>query len=205
MPVARTSKTPTLDAERALWRNGFEYVAGVDEVGRGSLAGPVVAAAVILGRGKQIEGVADSKTIPRKTREALDETIRAIALSIGIGLCSPEEIDRFNIHHASLEAMQRAIRNLSIGPAYLLIDGNEWLPHSEWPYGTIVQGDRLCHSIAAASIVAKVARDRLMQQLHDEHPAYAWNANAGYPTPGHYEALARHGPTPHHRRSFRLS
>lgn len=196
---------PTLDRERALWNAGYEAVAGVDEAGRGCLAGPVVAAAVVFRRDDRIDGVSDSKQLSKRDREALAEEIEAMAESVGIGMCSPQEVDRLNVLWAAMEAMRRAVTNLAAPPHYLLIDGDRCFPDPSWPYETVVKGDRLCHCIAAASIVAKVTRDALMRKLHQEYPAYSWASNVGYPTPQHYEALSVHGPTPYHRHSFRLS
>ena len=196
---------PTLDRERALWRKGTRFVAGVDEAGRGCLAGPVVAAAVLFDRDVCVEGVTDSKLVVAEERERLLEEIEVKALSISVGICSPEEIDELNVLWAAMEAMRRAVSGLAPEPEYLLIDGNHSFPDSIWPLETVVRGDLLCHCIAAASIVAKVHRDRLMRRLHSSYPVYCWNTNVGYPTPEHYAALAEHGPTPYHRRSFRLA
>lgn len=196
---------PTLDRERTLWRAGYECIAGVDEAGRGCLAGPVVAAAVVFRRNVVVDGVTDSKLLTREDRETLAEEIEARAWTVGVGMCSPKEIDRLNVLWAAMEAMRRAVTNLSPIPHYLLIDGDRCFPNAAWPYETVVHGDLKCHGIAAASIIAKVTRDRLMRQLHDEYPVYAWQTNVGYPTPQHYAALQAHGPTPYHRRSFRLA
>ena len=199
------SSTSSLTIETPLWEHGYNHIAGVDEAGRGCLAGPVVAAAVILPRGLRIEGVKDSKKLSARAREEMCECIRGSAVSIGVGICTPEEIDRLNILWASMEAMRRAVLELLPPPDYLLIDGNTAIPDAEWPGETVIRGDALCHTIAAASIVAKTARDRLMRELHADYPAYGWCHNVGYPTKDHYEALAHHGPTPHHRHSFRLA
>lgn len=199
------SDGPTLDRETALWRTGYEYVAGVDEAGRGCLAGPVVAAAVIFRQGDCVDGVNDSKLLSAEHRNELARCIEQTALGVGIGMCSPEEVDRLNILWAAMEAMRRAVTRLRPPPHYLLIDGNRCFPDCDWPHETVVKGDLRCHAIAAASIVAKVTRDRLMRRLHREYPAYSWFSNVGYPTPDHYAALETHGPTPHHRRSFRLA
>ena len=196
---------PSLDLEADLWSHGYRHVAGVDEAGRGCLAGPVVAAAVVLPRGQTIDGVDDSKKLSRELREALVQEIQRQAVAVGVGMCSPEEIDRMNILWAAMEAMRRAVVDLRPGPDYLLIDGNRCFPESAWPFDTVVKGDSRSHSIAAASIVAKTTRDALMRDLHDAYPAFGWDANVGYPTKAHYAALAEHGPTPMHRRSFRLA
>ncbi|SHK70457.1 ribonuclease HII [Rhodothermus profundi] len=187
------------------WNRGYRYVAGVDEVGRGCLAGPVVAAAVILPPHFQLDGLRDSKQLRPAVRAQLATAIRAQALAIGIGLCTPAEIDRLNILNAALEAMRRAVANLSQKPDYLLIDGNRCFPDPPCPAEPVVKGDQQSALIAAASILAKTTRDALMQRLHQEFPVYGWDRNVGYPTRAHYEALARYGPSPYHRRSFRLS
>ena len=197
--------TPTLALEQDLWRQGHRYVAGIDEAGRGCLAGPVVAGAVILPEGVMIPGVNDSKKLKAAAREDVFEAICERALSVGVGICSPEQIDMLNILWAAMEAMRRAAADLTPAPDYLLIDGNRCFPDSPWPYQTVIKGDAHSHTIAAASIVAKVTRDRLMHLLHEEFPAYGWLDNVGYPTKAHYAALAAHGPTPYHRRSFRLA
>lgn len=190
--------------ERSLWSSGYRLVAGVDEAGRGCLAGPVVAAAVIFPEGVRIRGVRDSKQLSADEREIMRRRIERKALAIGVGSASPEEIDELNILWAAMRAMRRAVAALRPRPQHLLIDGNRCFPDSPWSFSTIVQGDARCHAIAAASIIAKTTRDRLMHALHDTHPAYHWNTNVGYPTREHYEALRLHGPTPLHRRSFRL-
>lgn len=194
-----------LRPEEHCWQRGYRRVAGVDEVGRGCLAGPVVAAAVILPPHAQLNGVRDSKQLRPEVREKLAEQIRAQALAIGIGMCTPEEIDRLNILNAALEAMRRAVANLKLTPDYLLIDGNRCFSEPPCPAKPIVKGDQQSLLIAAASIIAKTTRDALMQRLHEEFPVYGWDRNVGYPTRAHYEALARYGPSPYHRRSFRLS
>ena len=203
MPVP-VSSAPTLDLEQDLWHQGHRHVAGLDEAGRGCLAGPVVAGAVILPEGVMIPGVNDSKKLQAAQREDVFEAICEHALAVGVGICSPEQIDALNILWAAMEAMRRAATDLTPTPDFLLIDGNRCFPDSPWPYQTVIKGDAQSHSIAAASIVAKVTRDRLMHLLHEEFPAYGWADNVGYPTKAHYAALAVHGPTPYHRRSFRL-
>ncbi|MEM1095829.1 MAG: ribonuclease HII [Bacteroidota bacterium] len=202
--MAKRMKTAPLDLEQAHWQAGRQYVAGVDEVGRGCLAGPVVAAAVVLPWGHSIEGVRDSKTLSEARRLALVERIQTEALATGVGMCSPAEIDELNILWASMEAMRRAVLNLSITPDALLIDGNRAIPTAPWPQQTVVKGDAKSQSIAAASIVAKTIRDALMADLDTAHPGYGWARNVGYPTAEHYAGLAAHGPTVHHRQSFKL-
>jgi ribonuclease HII len=190
--------------EAAALSKGFKQVAGVDEAGRGCLAGPVVAAAVILPARKRIRGVRDSKILVAAERERLAVLIRKRAVSIGVGLCSVEEIDRMNILRASLEAMLRAIHDLDPGPDYVLVDGNQPLPEPPCAFETVIEGDRLCHAIAAASIIAKVERDRIMANLDGQFPDFRLASNKGYGTPEHYDALEAVGPAACHRRSFKL-
>lgn len=176
-------------------------VAGVDEVGRGPWAGPVVAAAVILDPARIPAGIADSKKLSAAKRELLHAELTSCA-RFGIGEASVAEIDELNIYHATHLAMRRAVESLPCVPELVLVDGNR-APRWAYPCETIVQGDASCLSIAAASIVAKVTRDRLMAALHESHPGFGWVSNMGYGTPEHAMALTRFGPTPHHRRSFR--
>jgi ribonuclease HII len=180
---------------------GLPWVAGVDEVGRGPLAGPVVAAAVILDPDAPIEGLKDSKKLSAARRESLDALIRERALAWALGLCTPAEIDRINILQASLLAMQRAVEALALQPELALVDGNR-CPRLAVPAHPVVKGDSLVPVISAASIVAKVHRDRLMLELEDRHPGYGLAEHKGYPTPVHLEALERLGPSPCHRLSF---
>jgi ribonuclease HII len=175
-------------------------VAGVDEAGCAPLAGPVVAAAVILDREKFPRGIDDSKVLPAPVREAICAKLYKVA-RIGVGIASVEEIDRINIYWARMLAMSRAVDSLGLEPAMILVDGNR-CPKWERPSVSIVGGDGKCRSIAAASIVAKVTRDRIMVEHAREHPGYGWETNKGYPTPEHYRALGALGPTPLHRRSF---
>jgi ribonuclease HII len=175
-------------------------VAGVDEAGCAPLAGPVVAAAVILNRDHFPRGIDDSKALPAATREAICAKLYKVAI-VGVGIASVEEIDRLNIYWARMLAMSRAVDALGMDPAMVLVDGNR-CPKWERPSLAIVAGDAKCRSIAAASIVAKVTRDRIMFDYSREHPGYGWERNKGYPTPEHVEALGRLGPTPLHRRSF---
>lgn len=175
-------------------------VAGVDEAGRGPLAGPVVAAAVILDPRAIPEGLNDSKKLSEQAREWLFQQIYDCAI-VGVGIATVEDIDRINVLHATMLAMERAIMSLSSVPAMALIDGNR-APKLDIPSQTIVGGDAKSVSIAAASVIAKVTRDRMMHELHMVHPEYAWDRNKGYGTAAHLEALRHHGPTPHHRRSF---
>jgi ribonuclease HII len=193
-----------LARERALRTEGFARVAGTDEAGRGCLAGPVVAAAVILPEGHRIAGLDDSKKLPEKKRDRLRAQIEDEAAAFGVGQCAPAEIDELNILHAAMEAMRRAVRQLALSPDYVLVDGNRCPEALPAPAEALVKGDQRSHAIAAASVLAKTARDAAMHALHEEHPHYGWNTNVGYPTAAHYDALAEHGPTTHHRRSFRL-
>ena len=175
-------------------------VAGVDEAGCAPLAGPVVAAAVILDRSKFPRGIDDSKALPAKTREAICARLYKVAV-IGVGVASVEEIDRLNIYWARMLAMQRAVDALQVQPAMVLVDGNR-CPRWQRSSVAIVDGDAKCRSIAAASIVAKVTRDRIMLDHARDHPGYGWETNKGYPTPEHYRAIGALGITPLHRRSF---
>lgn len=176
--------------------------AGIDEVGRGCLAGPVVAAAVILPEDFDLPGLTDSKQLTAHRREDYDLLIREKAIAVSVGSATVEEIDRLNILGATFLAMERAIEGLEPRPEYLLIDGNRFRSHLEIPYETIVGGDGRVASIAAASIVAKVYRDHLMAHLAEEYPEYHWERNAGYGTAAHLAAIRSCGLTPHHRRSF---
>lgn len=196
---------PDFSLEQALWQRGYARVAGLDEAGRGCLAGPVVAAAVVLPPDARIPRLDDSKKLSAAARDAVFEAVRSEALAVGVGQCSPAEIDELNILRAAMEAMRRAALDLALGPDFLLIDGNQRLPDTPWPQEPVVKGDARSLSIAAASVVAKVTRDRLMTRLHEDFPAYGWAGHKGYPTASHYAALRTHGPSPHHRRSFRLS
>ena len=175
-------------------------VAGVDEAGCAPLAGPVVAAAVILDRHRFPRGIDDSKALPAAAREAICARLRKVA-AIGVGIATVEEIDRINIFWARMLAMSRAVEALGVEPAMVLVDGNRC---PDWSLRSIaiVDGDAKCRSIAAASIVAKVTRDRIMFDYAQDYPGYGWETNKGYPTPEHQRALAALGPTPLHRRSF---
>jgi ribonuclease HII len=175
-------------------------LAGVDEAGCAPLAGPVVAAAVVLDRNRFPRGIDDSKALPAATREAICAKLYKVAI-VGVGIASVEEIDRLNIYWARMLAMVRAVDALGIDPAMVLVDGNR-CPKWERTSLAIVAGDAKCRSIAAASIVAKVTRDRIMADHARDHPGYGWERNKGYPTPEHVEALGRLGATPLHRRSF---
>jgi ribonuclease HII len=184
------------------WDEGIQHVAGVDEVGRGPLAGPVVAAAVVLPPGCWIRGVGDSKLITEKKREELVGQILACALAWGVGAASPRVVDRINIRRATALAMQRAIARLRLRPDHLLVDGLAVPELGMDNHTPFVGGDGQVHCIGAASILAKVTRDRLMVRLAARYPLYGWERNKGYGTPDHLKALDEHGPTPHHRMSF---
>jgi ribonuclease HII len=176
-------------------------IAGVDEVGRGPLAGPVVAAAVILDPARPIAGLADSKRLSATRREQLAAEIRAKSLAWALGRAEVAEIDRLNILQASLLAMQRAVENLNVAPDQALVDGNR-CPRLACPCEAIVKGDATVPAISAASILAKVARDAELRELHERYPHYGFAQHKGYPTAAHVDALRRHGPCPEHRRSF---
>ncbi len=183
-------------------------IAGVDEVGRGPLAGPVVACAIVMPpTARAIAGVNDSKQLTAATRDALCGLILERALAVGLGAASVREVDRINIYHATVLAMRRALahveRRLEQTPHHVLVDGKP-LRTLGMPHTAVVKGDAKCYAIACASIVAKVTRDRLMTTLASRYGAFAWERNAGYGTPQHLAALAQHGLTPHHRRSFCL-
>jgi ribonuclease HII len=188
--------------ERDLRIQRGPLIAGVDEVGRGPLAGPVVACAVIMPPdARAIRGVDDSKKLDGAEREKLAIRIRERALAIGLGAASVREIDRINIYHAAVLAMRRAIGRLGVAPNHVLVDGNPIRTLGVEHTG-VVGGDACCHSIACASILAKVTRDRLMRALALRYPGYRWETNAGYGTPEHHAGLAARGVTPHHRLSF---
>ena len=176
-------------------------ICGVDEAGRGPLAGPVVAAAVILDRGRIPKGLNDSKQLDEEAREDLFPRIMETAVAVGVGEASVEEIDLVNIRQATHLAMARAVRALPVAAQFALVDGND-APALPCKCDTLVKGDSRSLSIAAASIIAKVTRDRLMALLHDNHPVYGWRQNKGYGTPEHLTGLRAHGITVHHRRSF---
>ena len=191
-----------LTHERRLWDSGRSLIAGVDEVGRGPLAGPVVAAAVILPHDFDVLGIDDSKKLSPKKREELAEVIKEKALAWSVGRVGPERIDEINILEATKEAMTQAVRGLSLQPDHVLIDGNFTVRALALPQTAIVKGDANSTSIAAASILAKVTRDRYMEEMDAVYPGYAFASNKGYGTKAHYDGLKAQGPTPIHRRSF---
>jgi ribonuclease HII len=198
---------------RKLWVHEREHwerlpgtlVVGTDEVGRGPLAGPLVAAAVAFREPCHIHGLNDSKKLGPRERELIADQVRRKALVCAIGIITVDEISKGNLHFLSLGAMLQAIRGLQLDsePAMVFIDGCHRIPNCSWAQRAVIKGDSLCASIAAASIVAKVARDAIMDELHERHPGYGWSRNRGYSTPDHMEALSRLGPTAAHRRNFR--
>ncbi len=207
MGAVVTAEYPDLSAERRVWALGYCRIAGIDEAGRGPWAGPVVAAAVILPPDRDdlaiaLAGVDDSKRLSPARREALIETIQEVAVAIGVGQSSAREIDTLGIVPATHLAMHRALVALPDPPDYLFIDYLS-LPDVDWPQEAFVKGDRRVLSIAAASIVAKVSRDRLMVELDAMYPGYGFARHKGYGTPAHREALQRLGPSPIHRKSWR--
>lgn len=196
------SDTCTAEVEHRLWASGYRRIAGVDEVGRGALAGPLVAAAVILDPNRIPHGIDDSKKLTASKRERLAAAIRDTALAIGVALVGPQEIDRLNVGQATRLAMRWAIEQLHPPPDYLLIDAMQ-LDRVAIPQQGIIHGDRLCVSIAAASIIAKVTRDDLMRAYDRTYPGYGFARNVGYGTEEHRRALSRLGPSAIHRLSFR--
>jgi ribonuclease HII len=198
--MTRVSATRTL--ENLLRRVGFVHVGGVDEVGRGCLAGPVVAAAVVLHPDRHIAGVCDSKLVPAPERARLHDQILRHAIAWAVASADPGEIDRINIHQASLRAMQRAVLSLAPLPDVVLVDAFR-VPGLPMAQRGVPHGDRRCSAIAAASIVAKVTRDRLMVELHGRDPRYGFDRHKGYATADHLDAVARFGYSDVHRRSFR--
>jgi ribonuclease HII len=191
----------SLEYEDGFWSRGVSRLAGVDEVGRGPLAGPVVAAAVILPRDIMVEGATDSKKLTAIRRESLCRAILDMAMAVGVGAASVREIDRDGIAPSTARAVSRALDALPLVPDHVVVDG---LPMRRLAreHDAVVKGDERVHCIACASIVAKVYRDRLMRRLHPRYPAYGWMTNVGYGTKVHMEALRRFGPSPHHRKSF---
>lgn len=187
--------------ERRAQEQGLGPVCGIDEAGRGPLAGPVCAAAVILPLDCHIDGLNDSKKLTEKKREALFPLIQEKALAWGIGWASAEEIDAINILQATFLAMKRAVEQLSVQPGWALVDGNR-MPPLDIPGETVVKGDAQCASIAAASILAKVSRDRLLEEWDTLYPEYGFAKHKGYGTKAHYDAILRHGVLPIHRKSF---
>ncbi|MCX8027575.1 MAG: ribonuclease HII [Thermodesulfovibrionales bacterium] len=182
---------------------GFSTIAGLDEAGRGPLAGPVVAGAVILPADVKIDGLNDSKKLSQRQRERIYQEIINHAICYGIGIVSNDDIDSLNILEASKIAMQRAISSLTVTPHLLIIDAIQ-LPNIQIPQVSIIKGDAKSASIAAASIIAKVSRDRIMDEMHEKYPQYGFNKHKGYPTKQHYFAILQHGTTPIHRKTFNM-
>ncbi len=197
----RESLPENLKIEHSIWQFGKKRIAGVDEAGRGPLAGPVVAAAVIFPPYFYIPEVKDSKKLTPRKREELYALIQEHAIAYGIGLVTPEEIDRINIRQATFKAMRMAIGQLALSPDYILFDGYE-LPEKIFPQEAIIHGDALSFTIAAASILAKVYRDRLMIEYDKQFPQYGFARHKGYGTAQHREAVRKFGPSPIHRKSF---
>lgn len=193
-------ETAPLDYELEGWSSGSRFVVGVDEVGYGPVAGPVVVGIVALHEGQQFPGVTDSKLLTARQRERASKRIRAECLAWRVAAASPREIERYNVRGAAIVAIRRAMTRMPFAPDLVLVDGNP-LPEIG-PHRAIVGGDRKSHSIACASIVAKVTRDELMRRLDPRYPDYGWASNKGYRTRRHMEAIRAHGPTPHHRRTF---
>lgn len=189
--------------ERMLWKEGFERVMGLDEVGRGCLCGPVVAAGVIFKPGTFIEEIRDSKTLSLEQRKSLTIQIKEAAAYWTIQWCTPDEIDDLNILQASMKAMNKCAESTNAEPDYLLVDGNQF-SSGLCPHKCLVKGDDRSMSIAAASIIAKVYRDEWMINLHERYPHYGWNTNVGYPTKEHFAGLRKYGMTELHRKSFKL-
>ena len=178
-------------------------IAGTDEAGRGCLSGPVTAAAVILPKSFRHPMLNDSKKLSAKQRAILAPIIKQAAISYGISHVSPQEIDRINILQASIKAMHKSIAKLETSPDFIIVDGNKFNPYPNIPYETIVKGDSKFYAIAAASVLAKTARDEYMLALHKKFPYYKWNKNMGYPTSIHKAAILKWGVSPHHRKTFR--
>jgi ribonuclease HII len=195
--------TTLLKRERELWATGVERIAGVDEAGVGPLAGPVVAAAVIFRTGDGLRGVDDSKKLTPERRATLADAIREKAMVFCVAIAEPDEIDRINIYQATLAAMGRALDGLTVRPQHVLVDARR-IPACDLPQEAIVGGDARCHAIAAASILAKTARDELMRRYDQEFPGYGFADHKGYSTDSHRDAIRRLGPCTIHRRSFML-
>jgi len=196
-------RRPSLREENKLKKNGYSIIAGVDEAGRGPLAGPIVAAAVVLLENIRIKGLADSKLLTAQERARLFNEIRQKAAAIGIGIVSHKLIDKLNIGRANLLVMRIAVENLDLSPDFILVDGQRNKLDLLVPQKGIDSGDKKCASIAAASIIAKVTRDRMMLKLHEKYPEYDFHLHKGYGTKRHVEKLKKYGPCPIHRRSFR--
>ena len=190
-----------LEYERDLYKKGYEYICGIDEAGRGPLCGPVVAAAVILKRDDHIEGVNDSKKLSEKKRELLYEEIKKRAVAYSVGIVDEKQIDEINILEATRLAMKKAVEGLSVKAEYALVDAEKKVP-IDIPYTPIIKGDQLSESIAAASIIAKVTRDRMIIEMDKKYPEYNFKKNKGYGTREHIEAIKKHGMCDIHRKTF---
>lgn len=199
----RTRIEGMLKYERALWKGGVRLIVGVDEAGRGPLAGPVVAAAVVFPSDVSITGIDDSKRLTPTRREELFEKIKNEALAVATGIVTEKEIDRMNILRATFKAMRMAIGSLSIRPEHILVDGRP-LPEKFYPQTAIIGGDRQSYSVAAASIIAKVTRDRMMVAYDKVYPEYGFARHKGYGTKKHVEAVRIHGPCEIHRKTFQI-
>lgn len=195
---------PTKKEEKKLYKKGTYLIAGVDEAGRGPLAGPVVSAAVVMpAKEKVIGGIRDSKMLSEKKREELFPIIMKKAVAVGVGIVSEKEIDRYRILRAALFSMKKAVLNLKKTPEYIFIDGRDIVPDLDISQKSFIQGDKRIYSIASASIIAKVTRDRIMRKYHSKYPQYGFDHHKGYGTKAHFEMLKKYGPCPIHRRSFR--
>jgi ribonuclease HII len=198
----RQATNNKLHFESVLWQQGLHLVAGVDEVGRGPLAGPVVAAAAIFPPDFLLSSVDDSKRLSPEIREQLYPRIIASCTTYGVGIVSVDEIDQINIYQAAMLAMRKALSQLSPAAQHVLVDGHRPIPKLDLPQTAIIKGDSLSFTIGAASIIAKVVRDRIMLDYHRQFPHYGFDGHKGYPTPAHIAALRQHGPCEIHRRSF---
>ena len=203
MATEKTKIKPTFKVEERLLKAGYSRIAGIDEAGRGPLAGPVSAAAVILNPLDIIEGLNDSKALTEKKRELLFDQIKKRALAVECSLVSHDIINSTNILSATLAAMADAVRKIEPLPDFILIDGNQPIKSLSIIQDSIIDGDKYCVSIAAASIIAKVTRDRLMKEYDKQYPMYGWAKNKGYPTKDHKAALKKYGPSPYHRLKFK--
>lgn len=204
MKTIKSKSQPVFDKlEESLSDQGYQHICGVDEVGRGPLAGPVVAAAVIMPFDIKIEGLTDSKKLTKLRRDKIFDEIVELNLPCAIGVIDNEGIDRMNILKASLMAMRKAVMDLKQTPEIILVDGDYTVPNLNFKQFALIGGDSLCQSIAAASVVAKVTRDRMMDRYEALYPSFKFSKHKGYPTPDHLEELKEHGPTDIHRRSFK--
>ena len=201
-PRLNLKKIPfNLRIEQSIWERNTKFIAGVDEAGRGPLAGPVVAAAVIFKPNEYVPDIKDSKELSSKQRDSFSNIIMERAIAVGVGIISNRIIDEINIRQATLRAMQKAINGLSIKPEYLLIDGRDVLDNF-YEQKAIIDGDNLCFTISAASIIAKVIRDRLMMRFHNKYPQFGFSHNKGYATPFHRNMIKKFGPCSIHRQTF---